>query len=428
MRFKLVFGVEIIVLSLVFFLANIRSSIYWVLFPPVDTILSPAWRETLLWLLSVILMFYILAKNDMILEYLRSWRNEPLLVVFVLFSLISVLWSTDWKVTLHRSLSFLFATAAAVFLGVKYTRREFLRILYWFGAVVVFSSFVLALATPQLGTDLSPIYKGAWRGIFWHKNQLGNILPLLNAVFLFEFFSLVRDQQKEGSRWFVVSLYFLSLIGIFFAKSASGYILTVLLHLTFGMAILWLGVRHVLRPVHYYVILVVFVLVCAVALFNLDFVFGLFGREVHLTGRVPMWGILFSKVIPLHPWLGQGFGTIWASLDFRLYMRDTAGWFYPIMIGDNGFIDILLNLGVIGLVLFLLCYIKIWVDSIRHFYHELRMESFFPFIFMLYTFFVNLTFSMFMETEVFVWMLMIALMFIMSRRSNAFSGQGEVFE
>jgi hypothetical protein len=131
-----------------------------------------------------------------------------------------------------------------------------------------------------------------------------------------------------------------------------------------------------------------------------------------------MWGILVREVFPLHPWLGQGFGTIWASLDFRLRMRDSAGWLYPIMIGDNGFIDILLNLGVVGLVLFFWNYIKAWISSVRYFLRELSLEGFFPFIFMIYTFFANLTFSLFMETEVFVWTLIVALMVIVTRKKD----------
>jgi hypothetical protein len=49
---------------------------------------------------------------------------------------------------------------------------------------------------------------------------------------------------------------------------------------------------------------------------------------------------------------------------------------------------------------------------------ELNLEGFFPFIFMLYTFFANLTFSLFMETEVFVWTLIVALMVISTQKGK----------
>jgi O-antigen ligase len=92
------------------------------------------------------------------------------------------------------------------------------------------------------------------------------------------------------------------------------------------------------------------------------------------------------------------------------------------MIADNGFLDILLNLGIVGLVLFLLNYIKAWILSARFSLRELSLEGFFPLIFMIYTFFANLTFSLFMETEVFVWMLIVTLMVIMTQKRNEIHG------
>jgi hypothetical protein len=49
---------------------------------------------------------------------------------------------------------------------------------------------------------------------------------------------------------------------------------------------------------------------------------------------------------------------------------------------------------------------------VRFFQSELTLEGFFPFIFMIYTFFANITFSLFMETELFVWLLIVALMVV----------------
>lgn len=173
-----------------------------------------------------------------------------------------------------------------------------------------------------------------------------------------------------------------------------------------------------MHPVHYYAVLIVFLAGAAGASLNIEFILGLFNRTPTFTGRVPMWTILLRDVFPQRSWGGHGFGTIWADENFRFQMRDQVGWTYPVLIGDNGFLDILLNLGVIGLALFLLIYIKTWINSVRYFRQELTLEGFFPFIFMIYTFFANLTFSLFMETEVFVWTLIITLMVGMTRKRN----------
>jgi len=407
MKIKPVFAVEITFLSFVFFLTNLRSTIFWSLYPPVDRILDPGWRETVLWLFAMLIMFYLLGKHSLSRQYLQSWLSQPLLMVFVVFSLLSVFWSTAWNVALHRSLSFLFATAAAVFFGLRYSLEEFLHVLAWVGGLIALSSSMLVIANPELGTQIGTLYQGAWRGIFWHKNQLGNILPIFNIIFLLLIVLSLKWKERPGARWLFVFFYFLSLIDIVFAKSASGYIVTIVLHLSLGTVFLWLRIRQFLRPIHYYMVLAAFVAVSTAILLNLGFIFGLLGKSVSLTGRVPLWGLLLHEVFPLHPWFGQGFGTIWASLDFRLYMQDLVGWRYPILIGDNGFMDILLNLGVVGLIMFMMFYIKAWGNSIQYCLRDLTLTGFFPLIFMIYTFFANITFSLFMEIETMVWMLMV---------------------
>ena len=408
---------ETMFLVFVFLLVNIRSFIFWSLYPPTDTIAEPAWREIILWLLTLVLMFYLLSKYGLFEIYLQAWRRQPFLIGFVVFSLVSIFWSNNWTVTLHRSLSFAFATVAAVYLGVRYSLSDFLRVLAVLGAVILAVSYIFIFASPALGTDLNPPYNGAWRGVFWHKNQLGNILPIFTLVFMTRFFSL-DPRNKTSTRINMALLYVLSLIAIFFSESVSGYIIIFLIHIGFGLSFLWLKMRDRMRPFHYYVMLIIFVVGAAVVFLNLEFVLSLINRSPTFTGRVPMWNILLRDVFPQHPWFGQGFGTTWAELSFRIRMRDLAGWLYPIMIGDNGFFDILLNLGIVGLVLFLFNYIIAWIDLVRYFLRELNLEGFFPFIFMGYTFFVNLTFSLFMETEVFVWMIIVTLMVIMVQKKN----------
>ncbi|MCA1899930.1 MAG: O-antigen ligase family protein [Chloroflexi bacterium] len=417
MRIKAQSAAEFIFLTFVFFLANIRSTIFWSLYPPVDSISSPGWRETALWAFAMALALYLLAKHNLYGGFLNAWRRNPFLIAFTIFSAASLLWSTAWNVTLQRLASFLFASFAAVFLGVRYSLKDLLHALYWMGAVVTLTGLALALAVPELGRDLNPLYNGAWRGVFWHKNQLGNILPVFNLVFLL--YVLLEWKNRSRALWLSVVLYLISLVEIALARSASGYILTMALHLGLGVAALWLRVKSLLRSWHYFAALGGVLAAAAVLLLNLRFVFGLFGKNVTLTGRIPMWGVLFREVFPLHPWLGQGFGTIWADLDFRLFMRDRVGWSYPVLIGDNGFIDILLNLGLIGLALFLCVYLTAWAAAIRYSFRDPALESFFPALFMLYTLLANITFSLFMETEVFIWMVMVSLSVIGARQTAA---------
>jgi exopolysaccharide production protein ExoQ len=414
MKIKPLYIIEVAFLTFAFFLVNIRSLVFWSKNPETDNLV---WREMIIWILALIMMLYLMGKQNLFKNYLLTWSKEPVLIIFILFSLASVFWSDMWTVTLHRSLVFTFASVVAVFLGLRYSINDFLRALYWFGAVVIIASFLMALMAPGVGTDFKYNYNGAWRGVFWQKNQLGNIGAILNFIFLFRFFSL-KFNKTPSKKVFAAALYFLSLAEIYFAHSASGYVIVLSLHLSYGSAFVWLKIKNFLRPIHYYIIMAV-VLVGIIGIFiNLGFILSLLNKETTFTGRVPLWTGLLRNIFPLNPWFGKGFGTIWADPIFRIQAQHLAGWDdYP-SIGDNGFLDILLNIGVVGLVLFLFNYIKAWVVSVRFFLQELSLEGFFPFIFMIYTFFANLTFSLFMELEVFIWMIIVALMVITTQKRS----------
>jgi O-antigen ligase len=207
-------------------------------------------------------------------------------------------------------------------------------------------------------------------------------------------------------------LYLISFAEIFFANSASGYVLAILLHTLFLGGVVWLKTRQHLRPTHYYITLATITAVAVGIFSNLNFVLGLLNKNTTLTGRIPMWTILLGNIFIQHPWVGQGFDTIWADLNFRLRMGALVGWGYSPGQSDNGFIDILLNLGVVGFILFLLNYIKVWINSVHFLLQELSLESLFPIIFMVYSLFANLTWSMFMASEIFTWMVIIVFMVI----------------
>ena len=131
MKLRLTFIIEVVFLTIVFFLVNIRSFIFWSLYPETGTLSSEAWREVFIWLMALLMMYYLLRERGLIGDYLATWLKEPLLFGFVLFSLVSVFWSDTWTVTLHRSLVFAFASLAAVFLGLRYSIKSFLQVLCW---------------------------------------------------------------------------------------------------------------------------------------------------------------------------------------------------------------------------------------------------------------------------------------------------------
>jgi len=151
--------------------------------------------------------------------------------------------------------------------------------------------------------------------------------------------------------------------------------------------------------------------VAILALVNLDILFALFHRDTTLTGRVSLWSHLL-EIASQRFWLGHGFGAVWMLDPFREQVRLLVGWASQPLIGDNGFIDIYLHLGIVGLVLFLGVLVSFAIRAIRYALAQKTLTGFFPVLVVIYAVFANITFSLFAETEVFVWFLIVSALFM----------------
>jgi len=137
-----------------------------------------------------------------------------------------------------------------------------------------------------------------------------------------------------------------------------------------------------------------------------------------MSGRVDLWNFLLTEVVPQRLWWGHGFGAIWAVESFRVGTGERVHWGKPAVIADNGFLDILLHLGILGLLIFLSVLIIAAVRSFRFARARRTLTDFFPLLLMFYAVVGNAAFSLFMETELFVWLLIVIVLFETTPRSE----------
>jgi exopolysaccharide production protein ExoQ len=402
-------GFDIIILFIAFLLANLRATIFVFLHPDTSVLLGPAWIEILLWLFLVIAILYRLTRNGQLGDNLSMWRRNWLLALFILLAFVSLLWSIGPVVTLFRALELLLATFVASYFGLRLSPERMMDALFWFGAVLFILSIALALGAPPTGTMYWAPFDGAWRGVYWHRNHLASITAFLSIVYLCRLILALGKRNANGI--LDALLYLISLVVLYFARSAAGFIVFIVLHVAVVLAWVWLQLEQRLRRGHYTLMIVGGIFAAILILTNLDFVFGLFGRDTSMTGRVGLWNNLV-EVASRRPWLGYGFGAVWALDSFREEIRQLAGWPSQPLIADNGLLDIFLHLGIAGVVIFSCMLILVTVRSLLYGVRQKTLPGFFPLLVMVYAFFGNITFSLFAETEVFVWSLIIAALFM----------------
>lgn len=392
-----------------FILANLRGTVVWDVLKQGFGLAGLPWIEVFIWILLSVMAVRALLRDNLISAYLRLWKRNWILLVFIGVACLSILWSVSPSASLYRSAALLFSSLIGAYLGVRYPLDRLLNILFKFGALLLIICFALALFLPVVGAmDWEP-YNGAWRGIFWHKNQLGSFAALFSLVFLIG--ALAELGKIQGKPALYAMFYLFSLVVIYFSKSVAGYFLCIILSFSAVLAFFWLKMRPRLKAIHYYGILGLGILGVVILIPNLDLVFGLFNRNTSLTGRVPLWSYLIGEVFPESPWLGHGFGAIWSTRSFRIATQQVVGWEFPVAIGDNGFLDILLHVGLMGFIPFLGVLIALFVRSGRFALQHLSIISFFPLLLAVFAVIANLSFSLFLETETFLWLLMVAMLF-----------------
>ncbi len=393
-----------------FLLSNISAFFYLAWLTPEFVVL-----EAVFWSVLTAAAVWILNKYGLVSKFVDGCQRNWFIFPFLIFSGLSILWSVYWQVSLSRWLILIFTIITGGYIGMRYSMAEIVKFLSIFGVFILLLSSLFVFFLPKIGVMNYYIIQGAWKGLYWHKNHMGIIATFINILFLINLIVSRRSTNKQTLFWGLLYLY--SLLFVYQTDSVGSYMTTLFLHGVIFVAIFLLNFREKLHKSHYLMFLGALVLASFVLFANIDRFFGIFNRSASLTGRIPMWGHLFETYFNTRPLWGYGFNAFWYVEPHRVEMGLAAGYPDPIVISDNGFIDILINTGYVGLILFLLFYFGAWWYSLRFASKSSDINGFFPVILMSYILAANISWSLIFENEGFFMLIMISALFCIS--SNA---------
>jgi O-antigen ligase len=98
-------------------------------------------------------------------------------------------------------------------------------------------------------------------------------------------------------------------------------------------------------------------------LFNWVELLGFFDRDPTLSARTLIWNYVIVSKIPAHPYLGYGKGTFWSS-DILTSGFESAANHIPSH-AHNGFLDLILEVGLIGFSIFLIVWSIAYIRAIN---------------------------------------------------------------
>jgi exopolysaccharide production protein ExoQ len=277
-------------------------------------------------------------------------RNTAL-TIFILFALASIFWSDfplvafkRWFRDLGNYLMVLIVLSEPFQLeGVRTTFR---RLFY----LLIPLSIILIKYFPQIGMGYwewtgEPMYQGPTTS----KNVLGAVCMVSALFFLWDILTRWADRKESRTKKILaVDLVFLgmTLKLLYQATSATsrvclaiGCLVMIALHSQWGKRHVTLVKACVLTSFPLYLLLA----------FGLD-LNGEFARSVgrnpSLTDRTQLWKILLS--MHTNPLVGSGYDSFWLGARFAQVFRSFGG---AINEAHNGYLEIYLNLGLIGLAI-----------------------------------------------------------------------------
>ena len=256
---------------------------------------------------------------------------------------------------------------------------------------------------------MGAIHSGTWRGIYTHKNVLGSMMSLSSICFL-----LLTFLNRE-KKWIPMSGMVLSIILLLGSRSS-----TPLLNLFIGISALF--VSRIVRLPYQLKLSIIFLLasigfISTAIGSDLGEIFtGVFGKDVTLSGRTEVWSYVWDMIYQ-RPWLGYGYGALWVDWNSESnYVWKAVNWEAPN--AHNGFLEVWLGIGFIGLFVFLLHLLINLFRSLSMIQFLRSAESSFPFLLILLMLLASITESLLLTRNGIYWILYVSVTLYLSRNKE----------
>jgi exopolysaccharide production protein ExoQ len=279
---------------------------------------------------------------------LRRGQAMQYAAFFTLLVVFSTAWSLDPLLTVRRSLPFALAGLLGFWFAARFSLRRQLSILLLAMVLLAFGAIVAATCFPQTGLDHSPGHGSDWQGVFTQKNACGRIMVLATAVAL-------SGRRLTVARCAALLLFLFVLL---MSGSRGAWLIEA------AVLGFWLLLRLIHRVEQRGRVFLAFAAVSAMAaigsaaVFFLSQLTGLMGRDATLSGRTAIWAQVWSFILK-RPLFGYGYGAFWQGIHGESFKVVVAVRFI-VFHAHNGFLEIWLELGALGLLLFLLSYARAW--------------------------------------------------------------------
>jgi exopolysaccharide production protein ExoQ len=302
--------------------------------------------------LIVAALAVLIRRSNRTLALLAS--NWPILIYFA-YCLISVVWSYHPDVSLKRWIKAIGDLAMALVVVTEPRLPDALRRLYsHVGFLLLPTSVLFIKYYGELGRGYTPDGEPMNTGVTTTKNMLGLIVLAVSLTVVWRVIVLLRNKTEPGRRRHLIAQGVL--LAFCIALFAMAHSATSVACFMLGSTVILMGNLRMVRrrPAWLHALSLAAVLVGGLTAFTGGEGGGAvsaLGRS-NLSGRTEIW----AAVIPAVPnkMLGAGFESFWITpACLQMVADNLSGWWHPEFLNEshNGYLEVYLNLGGIGVCL-----------------------------------------------------------------------------
>ena len=314
---------------------------------------------------------------------LATFSNNTFLWLLLGVVCFSYFWSINPDQTFRFGTYAVGTTGFGLYLATRYSLAAQMKLLGWTYGILLVLSLLFAIAIPSYGI-MDGVHDGALRGVFTHKNQFGAFMAPGGVIFL------LNALRGERFSWIYWTLLVLNCGAMVMSQSTTALG-------TFGLMLILCIIYRMLRW-RYEVMISAVLAVTVIGFVSLVLVAGYIGSDSILTnigkdstlsGRTLIWGYVWDQIQQKF-WLGYGMTAFWNGLNGpSSYIQ------YAMRIGviyaHNGFLDLWLSVGLIGLGVFIISFFNTAAQSLALLRKTNNPEGFWPLLFLTYILLSNLT-------------------------------------
>lgn len=349
----------------------------------------------------------------------RGWQAflaiPTLFALLLLWCVVSTGWSLEPSVTFRRAV-LLCVVAASVLISIDTIGvPRCLQLLRYVLAGVIVIDWMSIFLIPQakhMQNDIEQSVVGDWRGLHGHKNIAGAFCA--NAVMIFLYFAATTRRRSDV-------LLCLASLGFLIGTNSKSSIGLLPIALIAGGIYTFSTTSRINRQI-IFVTSTLFLSIVSAIVFAWWDTITLTLRDPELfTGRGAIWQAELAFIWN-HPLLGSGFGSFaYTGKNSPIYQYIDAAWAGAVASGHQGYLELLVTIGVPGFCLAIACFVAepiAWLVAADRLGIHLRalLVSLFAFFFM-----HNLMESNFLKTDGTEWVIFLLAFAILRRPRTVLS-------